>query len=138
MTESPITIEEYKSVLQYDPGNPLFVGYADLLRSEGKADEAMQTCLLGLTHNPSYHRGRLLLARLFYDKGYIPFAVKEIEILLKALPENGALLKLLDKLSPGAGVSLSSHADKPVEEKTLAEAEFDLGDLDLVEQDKKK
>ena len=134
MVDAAVSKEEYRAILQYDPGNSVFVGFADLLRSEGSAEEAINVCLLGLTHNPGFHRGRLLLARLYYDKGYIPFAVREVETLVSAAPQNAALRKLLFKLSPTSETSDRKVSDTPVQ--TLAEAEFDIGELEMVEAEK--
>ncbi len=133
-----ITEQEYRATLNDDPGSPVFIELADLLYREGRMTEAVEICLGGLTANPSAHRGRLLLARFYYEKGYLPFAVQEVEKLTSALPQNEELAKLLQKLAPGSKPSVSTAQGNPASsEKTLAEAEFDLGDIELIDEEKK-
>jgi hypothetical protein len=126
--------DDYKALISEDAGHVAFVAYADLLRSTGRWPEAVEVCLAGLTANPANHKGRLVLARLYYDRGYIPFAVRELEILTRALPQNEPVRKLLERLT-GAPVAVNGEAP-PVKDDTIAEAEFDLGEIDLIEKDR--
>ena len=61
-------------VLSDDPGDPAFIELADHMRRNDRYEEALLTCLKGLSANPSAHRGRLLLARLFFERGFWPSA----------------------------------------------------------------
>lgn len=135
-----------EEVLKENPGDPAFVEYANHLLETGHDDQAMMVCLAGLSSNPGEHRGRLLLARIFFLKSFIPFAISELRILNKALPENEPIRKLLQKLSLSAEGEVgsaapteasrltkdSSQEDQEAEEVTVAESDFDFDDLDLI------
>ena len=129
------TEKDLRAMLASDPGNKAFVELVDILRSEGRYLEAIEVCLAGLSSSPDTHKGRLLLARLFYDRGFTPFALREISYVASAIPENDALKKLVQKLSPGY-MEAATVATAP--ESTVAEAEFDFTDLDLIEEDDDK
>ena len=124
--------EEVLGILSQDPGNSLFADYAEALRKEGQNNSAIIVCLRGLSVNPSCHKGRLLLARIFYDSGFRPFAIEQIRILQQKLPDNPAIKKLLEKFSLGAEVTSPGSTT----EATVAEAEFDFNEIDLIEEDK--
>lgn len=149
-----LDIENIKKTLIIDPGNQQFAAYADHLRTKGKALEAIEVCLAGLSANPCCHQGRLVFARVLCEQSYLPFAINELEILYKALPDNKPIKKLLDKLSPTSTKALEPKArehdphDQPTiasnqspisTTQTIAEAEFSFDDMDLLEsQDKEK
>ena len=133
--------EEIKTLLESDPGNPAFVEYAEELRRSGDLAEAMEICLAGLSANPSSLRGRLVLARVFYENGYIPFAARELAYLRRARPESESLRKLCEELgvealqdsfAEAAQVSSSQEAAEVV-----AETEFDLDVLESLSEEKK-
>lgn len=158
---------QYHELLESDPGNPVFAQYADELRKDGKSKEALEVCLAGLTHNPGCHRGRLVLARVFYEAGYLPFTIREVEQLHREVPNSAAVRKLLEKLSPGSVRAPSSDSIKKAPssststaiegesdikqaelagategpsgaaiDDTVAEADFDFDDLDLIDSKK--
>jgi len=123
--------DDWQAVLLEDPGNPYFAEVSENLRKEGRYAEAYRVCFAGLSANPNCHVGRLALARLFYDQGFFPFAVRELEVLRSKLPENKTLLKLLMKLSPER---VETPVASQVPETTLAEVEFDFREIDLLEE----
>ncbi len=127
---------ELRQSVAADPGNPLFVELAEVLRKRGAATEALQTCLIGLSKNPTCHQGRLVLARLFYEGGMYGFAVREIEALREAMPESKTLIKLMEKLAPGS-TSLSA-AVKQAETEVVAETDFEFDELELIGAEKPK
>lgn len=106
-----------------------FTDQAETLAGEGRLDEAVGVCVRGLSDTPNHHRGRLLLAKLYYQSGSLPFAIRELEYLARELPTNKAVLSLLEALNPGSKASLGVERGKE-DTKTLAEAEFELGELD--------
>ncbi len=114
--------------LKEDPGDPLFADLAEELRRGGELIRAMEICLRGLSANPACHKGRLVLARVFYELRYLPFALREIEELCRALPHSRSLQRLREKLSPEV-----SGAEQ--QEETVAEADFDFEDLELIDED---
>jgi predicted Zn-dependent protease len=134
-------MDELRATLDEDPGSPLFVDLAERLRAEGEGAQAMLVCLGGLSASPANTVGRLLLARLYYEYGYVPFAVREVKILLDNYPQNQAIRKLLLKLAPDE--KLENYQDQtPAEETalpadtTIAEAEFDFSQLEELDGDK--
>ena len=124
--------KEYRSTLSSDPGAPAFVEFAELLRGMRRHSEAIDVCLAGLSANPDAHRGRLMLARVYYECGFIPFAVRELQTLVAQFPANRALAKLCERLSPVDGTTGSGV------ESEVAEAEFDIDAISLIADDRKK
>lgn len=134
-----------------DPGNPAFVDLAESLRTSGKLSESLQVCLAGLSRNPDLHRGRLVLARVFFELGFVPFCLQEIHNLIKELPNNNALLRLAEKLDPSfessrlnlnpdsARLPLSDTAssNSQADESVVAEADFDFDILDGLNDEEK-
>ncbi len=125
-----------EELLKSDPGNSAFFEYAESLRLEGALDHALHVLLAGLSANPNHARGRLQLARVFYEMGYTPFAVKELQLLQQQAPDNAAIQKLLERLAPMSSRAPSSEANVATSQQaasekdaTLAEAEFDIDDL---------
>ena len=112
-----------------------FADRAEGLRISGKLDDALILAMAGLSENPDAHRGRLVLARIFYEKGYLPFAVREVEQLVREIPSNAAIRKLLETLAPDRVIG---GPNTIVAEDTVAESEFDLDALALLEEETKK
>ena len=127
--------EEILATLADDPGDPLFVEYADFLRREEDYANALQVCLAGLSVNPGFHHGRLVLARIFFDQSFIPFAVRELELLHTALPNNSGVQKLLDRLAPGSASESAAETAETDAEDTVAETEFDFDEIELIEEE---
>lgn len=144
-------MNDLEKVLAENPGDPAFVEQAGALFEQGKELEAIEVCLAGLSASPELHRGRLLLAKILFSKSFIPFALRELRYLNKALPENEPIRKLLEKLSLSSSDTESvesSVAESAViqgetsdeggaegsepEEVTVAESDFDLDELDLI------
>lgn len=126
-TPSMDTEQSYKERLAEDPGDDCFMDYAEYLRINGRHLEALAVCFGGLTSNPSALRGRLVLARIFYDAGYFPFAVREIEDLHRAMPENSAITRLKEVLLQDRA---SEAPAEPADEEVVAEAFLDVEDLE--------
>jgi hypothetical protein len=141
--------DQMKATLVEDPGNPVFAEYAEHLRLAGQKMAGMEVCLNGLSLNPDCHKGRLVLARIFYDGNYLPFAVRELQALCVALPENKSVRRLLEKLAPDTkfpsaatskvepeGSGSSGAEAKPASE-TIAETDFSFDDFEMIEEDEK-
>ena len=130
-------LNDLKGKLAQDPGDPCFLEYAKQLLKNGSLAESILVLLRGLSLNGSEHNARLLLARSFAENGMLPFAIRELEELCTQLPDNKPLRKLLERLAPdrSAGhqkdMGRSTVASSGSTERTVAEAEFDLGELDL-------
>ncbi len=132
-----LTKEQLWAQIEEDPGNPLFVDYAKALVAEGDVLLALDVCFTGLQNNPICHQGRLVLARIMFERGWLAFAAREIKILKGYFPQSKSLDSLLARLDPE---SHSEHtADSGVasatSEEVLAESDFEFDDLDLLDQD---
>ncbi len=132
-----LELREIQQILKSNPGDPVFVEYAEQLRKENKLDEALQVCFRGLNSNPSCHAGRLLLARVFYQQGHLAFAIREISELVRSSKEISSLRKLLYALSPELGQLVAQEASvEGPKEDTIAEAEFEFEALDEIKANK--
>jgi len=123
----------YIHTLQSDPGNPVFADYGGLLITTERLDEAILVCMQGLSVNPECHKGRLTLAHALFRRGFIPFAAREIELMVEVFPGNGALRTLSERLSPGTNSNRGVTSESTEGETEVADIEFDtdiLSDLD--------
>lgn len=125
-------IDEIKARLEEDPGDPVFAELGEAYRIAGDLQEALWICLRGLSSNPDVHQGRLLLARIFYQLEYFPFAVRELRELAVALPENEHIRKLLEGLSPGSSAGVG-HGGEIDGAEVVAESDFDIDVLEDIE-----
>lgn len=94
--------DELKSRIASDSGDPAFAELSDLYMAEGRVGEALTTLLAGLSANPDFHIGRLVLARLFVHLGYTPFAIRELQTLHRQRPDCDSVRRLLEAISPGS------------------------------------
>jgi hypothetical protein len=101
-----------------------FVDAAEAQRSAGNLQEALKTCLAGLTEQPSNLPGRLLLSRIFFELGYLAFAKRELEELSREVTDS----EVLNSLFARFGV-IESEAD--IDDETVAETEIDLEVIDI-------
>lgn len=124
----------YRQALAEDPGNPQFAEYARALVACGRAKEAIHVCLAGVSSNTTFSEGRLALALSFFEAGYRPFCVRELELLSKHHPQVSEIRKLLMLL--GGTDSADSDSSGDGEETVLADTEFDVDILEeLAESD---
>lgn len=128
-------IESLKQVLLKNPGDRQFVELAEYYKQRKDYHQAMQICLAGLSVNPGALKGRLLLAQLFYEQEFYPFAITELERLRSELPTNTAIISLLEKLNPTSILSAGSPVSQ---ENIVAETDFDFSDLDSLEDEETK
>ncbi len=129
---------DFTERLSKDPGDSIFVDYAVKLAGSDRHLEALEVCLRGLSANPGCHSGRLMLAKEFYSLGFTPFAIREVRDLCAKIPESESLRRLLNKLSGGAVSAIGSENDAKGNETTVAEADFDMDDIEELEKDSKK
>lgn len=132
-----ITEAELEIRVSGDPGDPVFAELADLYRRRGDYQGAFDLCFNGLTANPDCVRGRIVLARLFYERLHFSFAARELREVCQALPGNVFARKLLQAISPGDAFSPPSPTiiPPPTMGDVLAEMELDLDSLDLSRKD---
>ncbi len=146
------SIASISATLGKDPGDPSFADYAEHLRLDDKLTEALQVCLQGLNSNPSCHKGRLVLARIYYQQRFIGFALRELYQIADALPERRSIVRLIERLggtyrsqfpdlkgAPGSDtISSSPAATVGTAKETVAEVEFDLGALEDIDSKEDK
>jgi predicted Zn-dependent protease len=132
----------WESILEQDPGNPIFIDYGEELRKNGRHSDALLVCLRGLNANPSALKGSLLLSRTYYEVGCTSFAVRELKDLLRKLPDNQVIRRLLTKLAPGLELSnpqaFGQQDDllaQPDQGELLAETEFAFESLEAFTED---
>ena len=71
-----------------DPKSKLFVPLAEEHKKAGDLEMAIQVLTEGLRSNPGYVTARSFLGRLLIDKGDLAGAQKELEEVIKAIPDN--------------------------------------------------
>lgn len=71
-----------------DPKSKLFVPLSEEYKKAGDIEMAIQVLTDGLRSNPGYVTARSFLGRLLLDKGDLTGAQKELEEVIKAIPDN--------------------------------------------------
>ena len=119
--------EELRHQFSQDPGGKAFPELAKILLSQSKNEEAMMVCLKGLSHVPENTLGRLLLARAFFELGFVPFAQRELQLVSTLAPDNEQVKNIVRYIvSPTESATKERSNSEP---NVLAEAEFDIDDL---------
>jgi hypothetical protein len=121
-----------EEIVERDPGAPQFVSVAEKQRLQGNHELALVILLLGLSHAPSNHQGRLLLARVFYELECIPFAIEQLKKLCEEFPQHKNIQKLYHKM----GGEIAALTSKPQTGNVIAHAEIDFESIDDLEQDR--
>ena len=119
---------EMQNILAQEPGNPIFADYIALLIAHEKLGEAILVGMRGLSNNPECYKGRLLLAHAMFRSAYVPFAVREVQILCEKFPQHMHLKSLLERLAPSLTTASTVKNVGQIEE--VADVEFDIDDLD--------
>jgi tetratricopeptide (TPR) repeat protein len=114
--------EELRRRLEREPGSRLFAQYAEELRREGDAAEAIRVCREGLERHPNYASARITLGRALLDSGEIPGARGEFEAVLAQSPENILASRYLGECLERSGDLAGATARY---EATLAQAPGD-------------
>jgi tetratricopeptide (TPR) repeat protein len=71
-----------------DPKSKLFVPLAEEYKKVGDIEMAIAVLQEGLKNNPTYVTARSFLGRLLMENGDLPGAQKELEEVIKAIPDN--------------------------------------------------
>ena len=90
-----------ESLVGLDPGHPAFVELANRYRARGDYAGALDICFNGLTANPASLGGRVVVARIFYERLQFPLAARELREVLQLAPDNEYVSRLLAALVPG-------------------------------------
>jgi len=123
-------IEGIPPELSADPAHESYFGVAQLLAGEAKLLEACGVLMRALDVNPALDRGRLLLARLYFEIGAPRFAAREIRELVQRNPQLKSLERLREALEPGVVL------DPQAITKKFAEARFKSSEIEALEESK--
>jgi tetratricopeptide (TPR) repeat protein len=88
MVNGNAEIEKLTERIAKDPKSKLFVPLAEEHKKAGDIETAIHVLMEGLKHNPGYVTARSFLGRLLLDKGDLPGAQKELEEVIKTIPDN--------------------------------------------------
>jgi|MudIll2142460700_1097286.scaffolds.fasta_scaffold29664_3 tetratricopeptide (TPR) repeat protein len=88
MEKENAEIEKLTERIAKDPKSKLFVPLAEEHKKAGDIETAIRVLTEGLKHNPGYVTARSFLGRLLMDKGDLAGAQKELEEVIKTIPDN--------------------------------------------------
>lgn len=71
-------IEKCDRILKENPQSQIFAALSDALRKKGELDAAFKVCRQGLRIHPDYGGGRLVMARICFDRRMYDWAEKEL------------------------------------------------------------
>ncbi len=119
-------IEELRRRVQADPASIAFAALAEEYRRVGHYTDAIETCIAGLKRHPSYVSARVTLGRALIEVGRFDEAEQELQLVLKAAPENLAAIRGLADIHhrrPDQGYDeLSKLAQHAANEESAAAA----------------
>ena len=88
MDKDTSEIAELTERISKDPKSKLFVPLAEEYKKAGDFEMSIRVLTEGLKHNPGYASARSLLGKLLFEKGDLAGAQKELEEVVKAIPDN--------------------------------------------------
>ncbi len=119
-------IEKLKEKFEKDPNSKLFLPLAEEYRKEGMLDEAIDALQSGLEKHQAYTSARVLLGKIYLEKGMLPEATKEFENVIASVPDNLFAYKKLAEVYRDTGETARAiTASKailrlnPMDEETL-------------------
>lgn len=89
---------ELRRRVQADPASIVFAQLAEECRRAGANDEAVAICRAGLKYRPDYFSARVTLGRALIELGQLNDAETELNIVLKAAPDNLAASRALAEI----------------------------------------
>jgi predicted regulator of Ras-like GTPase activity (Roadblock/LC7/MglB family) len=78
-TEIDERIEKCERILKENPQSQVFAALADALRKKGELDHAFRVSRQGLRLHPDYAPGRLVMARINFDRRMYDWAERELK-----------------------------------------------------------
>jgi len=124
-------IKEIEEALKGDPTDPRFTILIKNYTQKGRYVDALLVALGGLSYCPDNYLARVLLARIFFELGFVPFALRELQVLRECVQDASTLDKLIDKISPIIKNSKEVQIEDE-EERTIADQEFEVEELELL------
>ena len=113
MAENP-RIEELRRRVEADPASVAFAALAEEFRRAGSYHDAIETCRTGLQRHPSYISARVTLGRALIETGEYDAARAELEIVLKAAPENLAAIRAMADIHERLGLGSPQASTGPI------------------------
>jgi cytochrome c-type biogenesis protein CcmH/NrfG len=95
MSESPRRIAQLQRELASNPASRQFYQLGELLRRDGRSEEAAESLRSGLAHHPRYVAAWVALGRACLDSGQAPEAVHALEQALALDAQNPVAWRLL-------------------------------------------
>jgi tetratricopeptide (TPR) repeat protein len=86
-------IDELRRRVQADPASIAFAALAEEYRRDGNFTDAIDTCVAGLKRHPSYLSAHVTLGRSLIEVGRFEEAEQELQLVLRAAPENLAAIR---------------------------------------------
>ena len=93
MSDNNPRIEELRRRVLADPASIAFAALAEEYRRVGNFKEAIETCVAGLKRHPSYLSAHVTLGRALIEVGRFDEAEQELQLVLRAAPENLAAIR---------------------------------------------
>ncbi len=115
MEKEPSEIAKLTERISKDPKSKLFVPLAEEYKKAGDIEMAIHVLMEGLKNNPSYVTARSLLGRFLLETGDLESARKELEEVVKAIPDN-----LLAQRKLGDLYILQERRDEALEHYKIA------------------
>jgi tetratricopeptide (TPR) repeat protein len=91
-------LEELRRRVQKDPASIAFAQLAEEHRRAGEFDEAIRVARTGLDRHPGYISARVTLGRALLEAGAYEDAQAELELVIRAAPDNLAAIRALAEL----------------------------------------
>jgi hypothetical protein len=118
-------IDELRRRVSQDPASIAFAPLAEELRRAGEPYEAIQICLVGLEHHPTFLSARVTLGRALLELEQFSEARTEFEYVLRAAPDNLLARRCLDELDAVVGPPPPPDPNLSELEQWLARIEAD-------------
>ncbi|NJD54835.1 MAG: tetratricopeptide repeat protein [Nitrospirae bacterium] len=119
-------IEKLKEKFEKDPNSKLFLPLAEEYRKEGMLDEAIDVLRAGVEKHQAYTSAKVLLGKIYLEKGMLDEARREFEGVIASVPDNLFAHKKLAEIYRDTGeATLAIKAFKailklnPMDEDTL-------------------
>jgi tetratricopeptide (TPR) repeat protein len=110
--ESAKFIPVLESRLAANPRSPVFARLASYYLLEGKVDRTVELCLEGLRHHPQYPAAHLILGKAYEAQGRHVEAMLEYRKAHRAVPDNPALVTLLQNVEQREQEAFRAFADE--------------------------
>ena len=95
---NPLLVKKYEEILKANPQSKVFCSLAQVYRMEKNLKKAEKICLQGISHNPSYSAGYVLLAKIHRDSNKIDRALAILNQAKELGPENHQVYQLLGEI----------------------------------------